>query len=97
MAEEEMTEVFRSSDPAVIQFAVDEVLNQAEIPSEVHNRSSSVFPTPNATPGAIFIAVPKDLAGEACDLLRDAQFEGALSDNCDIANFTDEGEEASAE
>jgi hypothetical protein len=85
MDDDEMIEVFRCTDRMVAQMAIDEVLQPAGIPAIVHNRTSSAFPAPAAITGAFFVAVPKEQADDAIEALHDAQEEGSLSDDGEVA------------
>ena len=87
MVEEEMIEVFRCTDRGVAQMAIDEVLQPAGIPAIVHNRTSSAFPAPASIAGAFFVAVPKEQANDAVAALNDAQEEGSLSDDGEVAEL----------
>lgn len=78
MAEDELVEVFRTTDEMGAQAAIDEVLTPAGIDAFVHDRVSHRLPAPASMPGSYFIAVPVDKAAEAGQLLRDAITDGVL-------------------
>ncbi len=81
---DEMIEVFRTTDAALAQMAVDEVLTPAEIPSVVHDRFSKSFPTPATGSGGFFIAVPANKAADAIAALKEAQAEGILPNDGEV-------------
>ncbi len=87
LVDEELTEVMRCGDEMCAQTAIDEVLKPAGIPSLVHNRVSHAFPAPASMPGAYFVAVPIAQAKEAAKLLREAQTDGALPEEAEVANL----------
>ncbi len=78
LVDEELVEVFRSSDEMGCRAAVDEVLTPAGIPSLVHDRVSHTLPAPASLPGAYYVAVPLAKKDEATQLLREAIEDGAL-------------------
>ena len=82
---DELVEVFRCTDRAVAQMAIDEVLSPAGIEARVHNRTSSILPAPASIAGGFFVAVPRNRVAEAIDLLNEAQEGGALSDDGEVA------------
>jgi hypothetical protein len=82
----DLVEVFRCTDEAVAQMAIDEVLEPAGIPAYVHNRSSHAFPAPASIAGGFFVAVPRSKAAEAREALREAQSGGALSTDGDVTD-----------
>jgi hypothetical protein len=84
---DELVEVFRCSDELLAQIAIDEVLGPEGIPALVHNRVSHAFPAPASLPGAYFVAVPVDRAREAVDALREAQGEGLLPLEGEVAEL----------
>jgi hypothetical protein len=87
LVDEELTEVMRCGDELTAQTAIDEVLTPAGIPSLVHNRVSHAFPAPASMPGAYFVAVPAGQAKEAAKLLREAQTDGALPEEAEVAQL----------
>jgi hypothetical protein len=87
LVDEELTEVFRCGDEIAVQIAIDEILAPSGIPTLVHNRASHAFPAPASMPGGYFIAVPVARAAEAAALLREAQEDGALSDEGEVAQI----------
>jgi hypothetical protein len=84
---DEVTEVFRTGDEMLAQIAIDEVLTPAGIDALVHNRVSHAFPAPASMSGAYFIAVRVDQAASACAALREAQAEGVLPPDGEVANL----------
>ena len=82
---DDLVEVFRCTDRAVAQMAIDEILSPAGIPADIHNRTSSILPAPASMSGGFFVAVPRSRAAEAIDLLTEAQEGGALSDDGEVA------------
>lgn len=84
---DESVEVFRCTHEGLAQQVVEAILQPAGIFAVVHNRASSALPAPDSMSGGYFIAVPRDRAQEAAQLLRDAQLDGALSDEGDVAQI----------
>ncbi len=87
LVDEDLTEVFRAPDQLACQAAIDEVLVPNEIPALVHNRVSHAFPAPASLPGAYFVAVPAEQAQQAAALLREAQADGVLATEAEVADF----------
>ncbi|HEY7955644.1 MAG: hypothetical protein ACHQ17_03980 [Polyangia bacterium] len=80
-AVEAMVEVFRCTDEGLAQMAIDVVLGPQGITGRIHDRISRMIPVPGSMAGAYFIAVPESQAQEAVRTLRQAQADGALSDD----------------
>ncbi len=87
---DELIEVLRCTDQAEAQMAVDEVLEPAGIAADIHNRSSHAFPAPASMSGAFFVAVPRARAQEAIEMLNEAQEEGIISDDGEVAELAEE-------
>jgi hypothetical protein len=85
MNPDELVEVFRCADELLAQTAIDEVLAPAGIEAQVHNRVSHAFPAPASLPGAYFIAVPRSQAADAAEALREAQSDGVIPSDAEIA------------
>ena len=84
---DEMIEVYRTSDEALAQMAIDEVLEPAGISAVIHDRFSKSFPTPASNTGAFFVAVPQTQAQGAIESLKAAQAEGLLPDGGEVASL----------
>ena len=78
MADDEMVEVFRTSNRMAAQAAIDEVLGPLGIDGFIHDRNLHALPAPAALPGAYFVAVPLNRVQEAIAALRDAVTDGAI-------------------
>jgi len=83
----ELIEVFRCTDEALARMAIDEVLEPAGIPADIHNRSSHAFPAPASMSGGFFVAVPHARAREAIELLDSAQEDGVLSEDGEVGDL----------
>jgi len=81
---DDMTEVYATTDLAVAERVLDEVLTPAGIFAVVHNRQSSIIPAPSSLYGRYFIAVPAERAAEALDALREATEGGILGDEGEL-------------
>jgi hypothetical protein len=87
LVDEELTEVLRCADELTAQAAIEEVLGPAGIPAMLHNRVSHAFPAPATLAGAYFVAVPVGQAVQAALLLREAQNDGALPAEAEVAQI----------
>lgn len=77
-------EVFRTGSDIAAQVAAEEVLEDAGIPTERHDRRSHSVPAPASMAGEIGVAVPEEDAARARALLREAQGDGLLHDDGEV-------------
>lgn len=77
MSEDEMVEIFRTSDALGAQTAIDEVLKPAGIEAVVLDRTQHVLPA-SSQMGAFFVAVPIDEVEDATEELKEALEDGAI-------------------
>jgi hypothetical protein len=77
MAEDEMVEIFRTSDALGAQTAIDEVLKPAGIEAVLLDRTQHMLPAASQM-GSYFVAVPIDEVENATEELKEALEDGAI-------------------
>ena len=74
---DETVEVYRTSSELEVNRVVDQLLNPAGIECFVHDRVSHALPA-RGEAGSYHLAVPRQQAGPALDVLRSARQDGEL-------------------
>lgn len=78
MAEDELVEIFRTSDAMGAQTAIDEVLKPAGIEAVLLDRTQHQLPASPSMMGNYFVAVPVDEVDDATEELKEALEDGAI-------------------